>query len=191
MPATVLITSFGPFGSFEQNPSQRVMEHLREQNPFEGLLDLQWEVLPVSYQAVDDFMERLSPPDWAFHLGVATGSGRMRLELRGQNWVSGRDVDGADPSGQRIDEDAEDRNTRIPLSTLKEFQERHAELIELSQDAGTYLCNFLFFKQLASPDTRSLFVHIADVDHAEGAPSIEQQARMVSDLIQNLVLGPR
>ncbi len=187
MSTSVLITSFGSFGDFEHNPSQRVMDVLREHHQIRKMFRVHWEVLPVSYQAVDEFMQHASPPDWAFLLGVASGSEKMRLERRGRNWADGEDVKGVDPKGGPIDMQDTHRETAIPVQELRDFREEHADILDLSQDAGTYLCNYLYYRTLGLPRTRSLFVHIADVDHVPEAPSVEHQAEVIRELIERLI----
>jgi len=124
MTVSVLITSFGPFGPFRENPSQLIMEELQRAIPREEQLSIQWAILPVSYREVDAFVQDTAqqPPDWAFHLGVAGGSRIIRLETLAQNLAKGADIHAHDPGGEPITLQGEDLGTTIPQAPLEAFQ---------------------------------------------------------------------
>ena len=56
----------------------------------------------------------------------------------------------------------------------------------VSEDAGHYLCDFVYFKSLHSMCGKSLFVHVPEV--GEGKPySIQQMSRGLSVIIKNII----
>ena len=71
------------------------------------------------------------------------------------------------------------------MSELNEFVAKHPEVV-LSDNAGSYLCNYIYFKSLHTNGLKSkvLFIHIADTVNTPSAPSIERQCDLVLQLIQ-------
>ncbi len=74
----LLITSFGPFKKFAKNPSNEVMMQLQKslESDFLASNSLKWQILDVSWQKIDEFMNEIENDNYDFivHLGVATNS---------------------------------------------------------------------------------------------------------------------
>lgn len=147
----ILVTGFGPFDGFEANPSEQLARDS----------GLPHRILPVSFQAVDEFLDELAadPPDMLLMLGVAGESERMRLECVARNFVgSYPDVDGRvfgpgpiDPTGPAA----------LSGTLWKPELESMSHDFESSVDAGDYLCNYIYFRALqALPMTRVGFLHV-------------------------------
>ena len=51
----ILITSFGPFSGFEENPSNHVMNLLKEKVSGKSNCNISWQTMDVSYSYVDQF----------------------------------------------------------------------------------------------------------------------------------------
>jgi pyroglutamyl-peptidase len=184
-----LITSFGPFGDFGLNPSNQVMDVLQaliEKGETPGQ-EYSFEKLNVSWEHVDAFISNTAndPFDLFIHLGVATGSDKMRIETKGRNSAEGKDVLDANPSFPTILAHTSDIVSILPMSELKEFVAKHPEVV-LSDNAGSYLCNYIYFRSLHTNGLKSkvLFIHIADTINTPSAPKIELQADLVLQLIQ-------
>ncbi|MEY3682882.1 MAG: hypothetical protein RLZZ289_1416 [Bacteroidota bacterium] len=184
-----LITSFGPFGHFGLNPSNQVMDALQaliEKDETPGQV-YSFEKLNVSWEYVDAFISDTvnSPFELFIHLGVATGSEKMRIETRGRNSAEGKDVSDSIPPSPTILANTSDIVSVLPMSELNEFVAKHPEVV-LSDNAGSYLCNYIYFKSLHTNGLKSkvLFIHIADTVNTPSAPSIERQCDLVLQLIQ-------
>lgn len=187
----MMITSFGPFHDFGVNPSNQVMEALRTKLG-DGSASGQtvvFETIDVSWAEVDHFIQRHTgqPFDVFIHLGVATGSSHMRIETTGRNAAAGRDVRDVEPASSSILESGSDIVAPLPYTDLREFVLNHPEVV-LSDNAGSYLCNYVYFKSLHAhgADAQVLFIHIADNKHDAAAPGIERQADLVLEIIRIL-----
>lgn len=134
----ILVTGFGPFEGVEINPSERLA---RESG-------LAHRILPVSFRAVDQFIEEeaADPPDILLMLGVAGGSERIRLECVARNFVgSYPDVDGRvfgpgpiDPTGPAA----------LSGTLWTPELDSMSPNLESSVDAGDYLCNYVYYRAL-------------------------------------------
>jgi pyroglutamyl-peptidase len=183
----ILVTSFGPFGAFDNNPSERLMNDLKARS-LEDRLDVQieWSVLPVSYSSVDAYLETLdSEYDLIIHMGVASNESVLRFEVIGRNIRGGTDNDGQIFADTEIVAGASSLESSFPKPILNELIDTRLESTKISTDAGDYLCNYIYFKSLHKfgQAVPILFIHIADVDHQPQAPSLAQQADIVEDLI--------
>ena len=56
----ILITAFGPFNKFSINPSEIVLKMLKEHINSHHFINLEWEVLDVSYNEIDKFIQNNS-----------------------------------------------------------------------------------------------------------------------------------
>lgn len=148
-----LVTGFTAFGRFGVNPAALLASAL--QRPF--------ELLEVSFAAVDDFLDRRARDD-AFDrllmLGVAADRDVIKLEQFARNHVGDSpDVRGEirgpapiDPAGPAT----------LP-STL--FALTPATSFAASDDAGCYLCNYAYYRALQRlPHKRIGFVHVPPLD---------------------------
>ena len=187
----ILITAFGPFGQFDNNPSERLLKELQLRSLEEKLgIQVEWEVLPVSFNAIDDYLGQLNPEfDLIIHMGVATNESMLRFEVVGRNTKHGTDNAGQTYAGVEIVAGENDLATSFPAPVLQETIGQHPDSARISEDAGDYLCNYVYFKSLY--DFRMsrpvLFVHVADVDNQPNAPSLSQQADIVQSLITNFI----
>jgi pyroglutamyl-peptidase len=163
-----LLTGFGPFGSMARNPSARIVKHFARTGAPRHVLTA--HVLPVSYARAETAIGGLlgdGPYDAAVLLGVAQREACIRLEQFAHRRAAGReDVDGAAPARLASDPDGPAfYRTTLPLELL------HARLTaaglpaRVSEDAGDYLCNYVYYLTLAALSTaqlpvRCLFVHV-------------------------------
>ncbi len=154
MPSRLLITGFGSFENVAINPSAILAE--ASGHPC--------EVLDVTYQAVDDFLNRLDPASFSSMLciGVAVKSKVMRLETMARNVVGERrDVMNYAPASGKIDSTAPDMlgHTLWPKGLLDSASSGTG--LEVSHDAGAYLCNYIFFRARQKfPDKKIAFLHV-------------------------------
>lgn len=187
----ILITSFGPFAEFKENPSNVVMQMLQQQmKSLEVNHELTFDTLEVSYKAVDLFEKEYenSNYDLVIHLGVATNDNILRFEVRARNERSGKDVLGKTPERKEIAQDMADLETNLSQSQLTEFCSRHPGITRISSDAGTYLCNYIYYNSLfyLRSKTKVLFIHIADFFNRPDAPTAMVQTEIIFELISEL-----
>ncbi len=146
------ITGFGPFGEVPQNPSGLLAERSGRQH----------QVLEVSYSAADRFLGGWTPDrfDRLILLGVAAKSKLVRLEMVARNRSSETpDLEGRTLSRSQIEPGAPES---LP-TTLWEARwiDDLSEHVELSNDAGGYLCNYVYYRALQRfPNCRIGFLHV-------------------------------
>jgi pyroglutamyl-peptidase len=179
---TVLITAFRPFAGRQVNGSQTVVEHLRTAVPGVRLevllLDVAWSAPGSTLPArVAELKPRLL-------IGLGEGHpGRVCVERVARNQRVGADVTGQPPAERAVDaagpaqrqgtlrfDPAWDLGRGIPVTT--------------SDDAGTYLCNALFYTALGLPVERVGFIHLPPQGDEDGAAYAGRLAPIVRELIR-------
>ncbi len=146
----LLVTAFGPFGRFKENPSQVLAREVLGN----GVV-----VLPVSFAAADKFASRpRAGVDRVLMLGVAGRSNKLRVERIARNVISSKpDVEGVAYGPDMIDPDAPDAVAGL----LFEGWNHATQSWKPSRNAGGFLCNYLYFRVATRwPDVRSGFVHV-------------------------------
>ncbi|GAA5949043.1 hypothetical protein JCM3765_003991 [Sporobolomyces pararoseus] len=167
-------------------------------------------LIPVKYDSVLSQVPALhtagfegSRPNLVIHVGVGN-EGAIRLEQRARKWGYEKlDVDGhLGPldevenkrgfKGEDWVECEEELRTRIEgEEVIKSAKRRGIEYIELSEDAGLYLCEFTFYASLASAlkqnsgrPTPVQFIHVPPL----GKPySLDELTSALKVLVESIV----
>lgn len=141
----ILLSGYGPFAGVPENPSWAGVAPLHEE--LIGGYDVRTIELTVTWDgawaAYELEYERLRPAI-AIAAGVAMGETVIRLESRAANYAEGEDVDGI-VKDEPIEAEGVWRDTRLPLADLLELLEGQSYPVAISDNAGTYLCNYLFY----------------------------------------------
>jgi pyroglutamyl-peptidase len=153
----IFITGFGPFGSFEANPSQR----LAEQSGYPH------QVLEVSFAAADRFLEEFDPCAYSalLMLGVSAKTELLRLESVAKNWI------GATPDVLGVQAGPSPIEPHLPAQLGGTLWPRVGLISdtadwEVGTDAGGYLCNYLYFRALQRlPRLPVGFLHVPPQGH--------------------------
>lgn len=172
------MTGFGPFGSVSQNPSALLASSYAPHH-----------ILEVSFGAVDRFIA--SRPWEAFDqlllMGVAGDEPRFRLERTARNYVGAApDVRGVCRGPGTIDSAA----PSVLYSTLwpGPLLETDGEFWRASDDAGSYLCNYLLFRALQhGSGCRVGFLHVPLLE----VVPLETQLAWLDRLVQSLTNAER
>lgn len=164
----ILITGFSPFLDHDVNPTQIIVQKLAEKNkPY-----LKTQVLPTVFKYAFDVLQKAMSADVAcvLMLGLASSRDDISLEKIALNWV---ETQRPDNQGQVYEPQMIDVQfplalmTKIDLNTLKSELSSQGIDAELSFSAGTYVCNYTYFKMLSQfPSTPCLFVHIPEFSSA-------------------------
>ncbi len=156
MKTRVLITGFEPFNGARLNPSAELIRDLKWLSLNAELSSV---LLPVDYKAAWPTLEaRLTEikPDVIIQLGQASGRSAVSLERVAINWKqekggdTGGDeqVNGSSP-GEKIVLGAPDAIfSTLPLDKMLSAGIATNVRSEISNSAGTYLCNYVFFKTM-------------------------------------------
>ena len=172
MPERVLLlTGFGAFPGVTDNPTARVAQSLHGL-PLAGWR-VQGAVLPVAWERARAEVAGLvaaHAPACIVHLGVATEATAVRIENQGANHLQFRiaDVDGAQPqAGEIVPLAPATLTTPVAVARLVAHLQPLGVTVELSENAGRYVCNATYFTSLhAYPERRVLFVHLPPVSAA-------------------------
>ena len=166
-PNRILITGFGPFGRFAENPTEHCVRKLAVEDRRDHVRTL---VLPVDYRSAFEILRQElaeHPPEFLFLLGLSIGARRLKLELVTRNCLSTQlpDINNFMPDNQRIlDNGPETYRTNLDIDRFESFLSKNNLDVERSEDAGDYLCNYVYYRALhliesENLSTRALFVH--------------------------------
>jgi pyrrolidone-carboxylate peptidase len=169
-----LVTGFGPFLNIRENPSSQLA----------GAAGRSFELLEVSYEGVRRFLRGLNEDsfDRLLLMGVNAGADKMHLEVLGRNTVGETpDVLGHVPELRF----AREEGPVTIESTLWRplVREPLGERLAVSDDAGSYLCNFsLYSALLRFPGKQVGFLHVPSADTLP----LEHQLEELEKLLERL-----
>lgn len=166
----LLITGFEPFGGRAVNTSADLVAHLRNQAQ-QGDVTRVYSTLPVDFRRTWPHLKRVlkeEKPDGLVMLGEKSGTGM---------WIeTGADNHRRTARGHGVIRRAGPGRLENPLP-VREWQlaavralglKPSPVAIELSSDAGDYLCNFTYFKVLSEvAPLPALFIHVGAHEPAE------------------------
>jgi len=183
----VLVTGFGPFGTHTQNASLEAVLKLpgmwtdRE-------VDLIVEEVPVRYDFVQNAKFRMLHPERkilaSIHCGVSGQAKKITLEKCARNHGYSRaDIDNKSPPDQmciscRPKEEKLSTNLNVPLLAAE-----CAADVDTSEDAGLYLCEFIYYKSLVEMQGVSLFIHVPP----EEVIKSEDAAKTIKCVLEKIV----
>lgn len=180
--ASILLTAFGPFDGRPVNGSATVLPLLAERYQAHSL------VLPVLWQEVlTTLPNTLAARQADMVIGLGEGHpGHIALELRAQHHAHGSDSAGH-PAPQWLGPSVElwrwSRLGLDPAALLTQIEQPAAPSyqVQLSEDAGSYLCNAWLWLASASEATTVVFIHLppqgerSDSDYQEAVlPGLTQ-----------------
>ncbi len=165
----ILVTGFAAFPGVQTNPSAALMAALeKKRSRFARLgIHLETRVLPVVYEGLAARLSTLcaeTRPDAILHFGVAARRSCISVETRARNRANSCAVD-AQGSRTRMNVLARDGAAtiavRIPAAQIAAKIRRAGIAVEISQDAGAYLCNATLYETLRTQHNLPAgFIHI-------------------------------
>ncbi|WP_372365527.1 peptidase C15 [Candidatus Uabimicrobium sp. HlEnr_7] len=194
----ILLTGFNSFANVVTNPSQQIVEKIDTQK-FLSEIEIITEVLPTEFVAAGKKIEELITtisPQIILLLGVAAKRKHISLERVALNL---NDSSLPDNTGLRIEGKQIVENeplayfSSLPLLHLKEQLEKNDIPCEVSNHAGTYVCNHTFYlalrkiKQLRK-NTACSFIHVPTISQIEepNAISLEKLILGIEILINSI-----
>lgn len=196
----LLITGFDAFPGVQVNASAKLIEHWRREPPVWNY-QTEYAVLPTSYRAVEEQLTALllmHHPDLVVMMGVhGIGNGirveRIALNIDDCNYP---DVAGEVKQGRRISNTGPVAiSTSVDLLALREYMIRRGTEIEISNHAGTYVCNHAYYVALHSiaskhAKCKAIFVHLpSGLESSEPAhmrAHVDGQSIVMQDLVRGL-----
>ncbi len=201
----VLVTGFGPFPGAPFNPSALLVKALaRRRRPALAGIELTTHVFATSYAAVDRDLPKLmaEKPDVVLLFGLAGRRRHLCIETRARNAVTllFPDADRSNPREHIIASGAQAslRGNAPFMRLLGAARGRFPS--RLSRDAGSYLCNYVYWQALQHiRDERPLvqFVHIPPVrigprrPQKQRRPSFAQLVGAAEAILVELVAANR
>ena len=185
------VTGFGKFAHILENPSSflvRALPAILGDCP--GVELSHHEVVTVSVEHCDEALSKIKAmisahpgqKHMVVNFGVAASRRCFSLESVGRNIKDFRcpDENGNKFCNEKIDPECEldcKVKTELDLETVCKELSARGHKVEVSCDAGEYICNYMFYRNLEcfakEKDVRSLFVHIPELRTISGP---EQQA---------------
>lgn len=187
----ILVTGFGPFPGVDDNPSEKLVRNLQLDQ--QGV-HLRKDVIPTEWLRCRETANDLYQdhrPDILIHFGVHGASEHIRLESTARN-IAGNSLDACNVcfAADQIDPFGPyELVSRLPLEKMARTLTENAIPAAVTDDAGDYLCNFLYYQALtfteeAPGSPHALFVHIPDPDRPNGLSmsQIETAARLIIEM---------
>lgn len=173
----MLVTGFTAFGKFARNPAEEIARGVASE------LGGEFRGLEVAFEAVDALVEELrgNPPEVWVMVGVAGERKLISYEKVARNVVGKL----ADVWGEVREGEIEVGIGERVYGGLFEGLEEYGEGGQESEDAGSYLCNYVYWRGVRGlPGTRCGFVHVVP----EEVMGVKEQVRRVVGVIKS-VLG--
>jgi pyroglutamyl-peptidase len=165
---TVMLTGFEPFLDHPINPSEQLVKALHGE-VINGM-KIEGRILPVDFKSAGDQIVRLYDelqPDVVISLGLAAGRNRITPERVAININDAvPDNSGYRPVDEPIVVDGPAAYfSTLPIRRMIEAINESGMPADISNTAGTYLCNHVMYRMLyhieqAGRSTPSGFVHI-------------------------------
>ncbi len=166
----VLFSGFEPFGNNEVNPSSLLMQSLeRGEISIPKEMHVDQIILPVTFQdSYKNLKTRIDAfnPDVVICFGLAENREQMEFENLAVNIINAKipDNNGEQPEHERINRiGADSYLSTLPIAGFSEALNTISIESGTSQNAGEYVCNYLFYKLMESnQESERLcgFIHI-------------------------------
>ena len=210
---SLVVTGFGVFADVLDNPSMRIVNELSSNSYLCDAQDtsVQYKILEVSVDHCSKFHDACILPETDniknntiyVHIGVDSKGTHIKLEECAYNNMNFRvpDVKGYQPEGETISPTCsldEPLNSGLPLGSLcqalnETFSAEQVHtgedcpLVQLSQDPGRYLCNYIYYQALQHQKDQhqplqSVFVHVP----ACSVVPQEVQVKVVKELLTSI-----
>jgi len=195
----VLLTGFGPFGNHDVNPTEIIVESFPSlipiKNPFgrgSSEMSVEKQLLSVDEDGSTWTANELASREWdaILHLGLCGECTKPRIELQAEDVL---DMRIPDNSGRQIKDGTlsgiGDLNASVPV---KKWGVDDWEInVELSKDAGRYICNETYYRTLEALQTHKfaipcLFLHLPLSEHLP----VKEATKVVRTVLAHMLYKP-
>ncbi|MFP4457421.1 MAG: pyroglutamyl-peptidase I [Clostridia bacterium] len=163
----LLLTGYEPFGGEEVNPSWEAVKTFKSKN-INGI-DIVVEEMPVAWNKIEQKFEeavKTHNPDFIICVGQAGGRNAVAIERIAVNCANGKDNEGINREEQVIKENGKEAYlSTLPIVKMNKAVKEALIPIYISNSAGLYLCNYIFYIARHYIETKGLdipagFIHI-------------------------------
>lgn len=160
MKKKILLSYFAPFGSLGTNSSEEVAKAIEAENVDKIRLEVKYQ---KDFKTLRNAFFA-SNYDLVIMLGQARGRDKISLEKRATNLNNpkAKDNDNFFPNEEIMEDGDHYLYTKIDLDDL--IAKINSEFVLISKNAGSFLCNFVYYQALFEFDKPSLFVHLPTFD---------------------------
>jgi len=187
----ILLSGFEAFGTDTINPTQELLRDiawlkkaLSEANQSD--LEIHSVILPVTFQtAAPRLLQEVKQlePDVVLSFGQASGRGKISIERVAINCIDAeiKDNSGLQPRSQEILPDAPAAYfSTLPIEKIRQALEGAKIPCEISNTAGTYVCNHVFYHLMHAHQfstRRCGFIHVPRFQEqvSRGEPSLSRE----------------
>ncbi|HEY1012464.1 MAG TPA: pyroglutamyl-peptidase I [Herpetosiphonaceae bacterium] len=163
----IILTGFEPFGDVQVNPSEQIVRTLADRYPDELVATILPTVFAEAERQILELIERVRP-EAVVSLGVAAGRPAITLERVALNLddTDQPDNSGMVAAGQPIAADGPLAYwSTLPLEAMRDSVAGLGIPVRISNHAGTYVCNHVFFAARHAIESRGLqipcgFIHV-------------------------------
>lgn len=191
-PLTALVTGFGPFGRHKVNSSWEAVRALPSLGPLTVRgedVHLEVRLLQVDYGICREEVPKLwseIQPDVVVHVGVSP-SRVVKLEKYGCNiGYNSPDINFTAPVGGCVRAGGPDIiESPLDLDRVRRqvlFKQGDVK-IELSFNAGQYLCDYIYYTSLYLNKGPVLFVHVPSLDEPYSQPQLTETIRNIIEIL--------
>lgn len=161
---TILVTGFEPFGGETENASGAAVQRLAKLNAPDGV-QLATAILPVTWSGAAPALLRAVEehrPDAIVAVGEAGGRAVVTPERWARNLGHGRipDNNGVVRDAAPLARGPERLESRLDPFALTHAIRNAGVPAEVSDDAGAFLCNAIFWTALHGTDLPAAFLHV-------------------------------
>ncbi len=187
----VLVTGFGPFGHHLINASWEAVKELEKLGVEykSKQVSLETRQVPVLYDVVSSTVPSLLEevnPRLCVHVGVSPYS-VMKLERCGKNvGYRNADICGVVPSSQCCVAGGPDTiNTKFDIDKVCRMlnEKQDSVTVQVSEDAGRYLCDFIYYTSLHTDKSPVVFVHVPELGKPYSASQLAHALRALIEML--------
>jgi pyroglutamyl-peptidase len=192
----IIVTGYGPFGSYAFNPSSEVVSRLKDIPEIRDCVELSTEILSVDYEDALAFAVKAGEyePDFIIHVGVHPTNCCVKLEQQSfSHGYCGVDVNGKVPLLNRCQlakhEDQSTLQSVLDCDALADQVSSGFKRLAVlrSDNPGRYLCAYVYYCSLLLQSGRALFVHIPEFDEIATPEAIlEILCRIIKRIAEQL-----
>ena len=189
----ICVTGFSAFPGVPVNPTELLIEHFRQKPSTltAGPIEFSFNVIETQYEQGGAHVQRLlrdTNPQYLLLLGVAASRSSFSLERFALNIddASIPDASGDVRRGRRIEKMGPlALETKVDVDKLRESLIRSDVDVEISNHAGTYVCNHVYYVALHCVEVLGLSTRVVFL-HTPLAPAASAQLTLAGGTVRTI-----